>query len=128
MSIYLPSYRIVIFVPKKYIGVLIIVCSVKNLVFSISYQKSNFMLYKIFKYNSFDFFSIEKNSWRFIYKAGFITFSISIYSWKIFYSLMICIANILIIVLKNILYVIIIKHSFCMANNFFWIKKTVLFI
>lgn len=60
MSIYLFSHVIVIFVLKKYIKVFIIIYLVKKLVFFINHQKTNFVLYKIFQFNNFDFFLIKK--------------------------------------------------------------------
>lgn len=50
----------VMFVPKKCIKAFIIAFLVSKLVFLINYQKTNFMLYEIFKYNNFDFFFIKK--------------------------------------------------------------------
>lgn len=126
--IYLLSYKIVMFILKKYIKVLIIICLVKRLLFFISHQKTNFVPCRIFEYNNFDSFSIGKNSWKFMYRASFINFSISIYSWRISWSLMIDMANIIIIMEKNILHVIIIKHSFCIANNLFLIGRIVKFV
>lgn len=59
--IQLSSYEIILFIPKKYITIFIIVHLVRKLVFFISYQKINFMPYMIFEYYGFNFFLVRKN-------------------------------------------------------------------